>query len=109
MTCFDFSHDFLLFICFRNCINIDVVVVVVIVSYHIFYVAILYHKYIYCQTNKHINLIPFSETTNFSYFPQYFYFIAEIKIHPGSVSTDDDHLNFIGGEWRAFDGWWVYE
>lgn len=22
----------------------------------------------------------------------------EIKIHPGRVSTDDDHLNFIGGE-----------
>lgn len=26
-------------------------------------------------------------------------FFAEIKITPGSVSTDDDHLNFIGGEW----------
>lgn len=25
--------------------------------------------------------------------------LAEIKITPGSVSTDDDHLNFIGGEW----------
>ena len=24
---------------------------------------------------------------------------VEIKIHPGRVSTDDDHLNFIGGEW----------
>lgn len=27
------------------------------------------------------------------------FFFAEIKITPGSVSTDDDHLNFIGGEW----------
>lgn len=39
---------------------------------------------------------------------------AEIKITPGSVSTDDDHLNFIGGEWwelmmrgRLFFGWRV--
>lgn len=28
-----------------------------------------------------------------------FFYFPEIKITPGSVSTDDDHLNFIGGEW----------
>jgi hypothetical protein len=28
---------------------------------------------------------------------------TEIKIQPGSVSTDDDHLNFIGGEWYDSD------
>lgn len=33
---------------------------------------------------------------------------AEIKITPGSVSTDDDHLNFIGGEWwqLMMSGWY---
>lgn len=33
---------------------------------------------------------------------------VEIKIHPGRVSTDDDHLNFIGGEWLVvseFESW----
>lgn len=34
---------------------------------------------------------------------------AEIKITPGSVSTDDDHLNFIGGEWwqLMMRGWMI--
>lgn len=38
-----------------------------------------------------------------------FFYFAEIKITPGSVSTDDDHLNFIGGEWwqLVMRGWWV--
>lgn len=44
---------------------------------------------------------------NFKWIFHYFFFlqsfslfdVAEIKITPGSVSTDDDHLNFIGGEW----------
>ncbi|CAO1441295.1 unnamed protein product [Diamesa tonsa] len=30
--------------------------------------------------------------------------LYEIKIHPGSVSTDDDHLNFIGGLAEAARG-----
>ena len=34
---------------------------------------------------------------------------SEIKLAPGIISTDDDHLNFIGGEWWQLMRKWQWK